>query len=287
LAAVCDLDAARAEAVRSAHGFTNAYTDAQLMLDTVKPDAVVCVMPIHLILPVNGMLLRRGIPCTIEKPPGSSVAESRQLLQIAQETGTKHMVSLNRRFNPAIARAKAWATARGPIRHFRVSMLRVNRTESDFIFGTAIHCIDTIRHLAGEIASFDHRLPTGAHGSHAWHEILFNFRSGASGSLLVSPTCGHEEETYEFFGDGYHASAILGAHGRCDTRFVAKGLDLREDLALNQPPAWTLNGSLEEAEAFIAALEGRQPFTPTLADAVPSLEFAAELLRRQMTPAQS
>ncbi|MDA0747429.1 MAG: hypothetical protein O2954_12990, partial [bacterium] len=91
----------------------------------------------------------------------ATLEEARQLLAVARETGTPHMVSVNRRFEPLLRRAISWAKERGPLRYVRASILRHNRREPDFVYGTAIHCIDALREIGGEISSDLRRIHKG------------------------------------------------------------------------------------------------------------------------------
>src|SRR5262245_23961028 len=79
LAAACDLDRGRAVRFCQEFGFARAYDDIEAMLQTENPDAVVSVLPIEKIVEVGSLLLRRGIPCVLEKPPGRSVEEATAL----------------------------------------------------------------------------------------------------------------------------------------------------------------------------------------------------------------
>ena len=50
LAAVCDLEAEKAEGFRTEFGFTSVFTDIDAMLDEVEPDAIEAIVPIPAIL---------------------------------------------------------------------------------------------------------------------------------------------------------------------------------------------------------------------------------------------
>src|SRR5207245_2416823 len=108
LAAACDLDRERARRFCREYGFQAAYSSIEELLDAVKPDAVVSVLPPEKTAEVGGELLRRGIPCVLEKPPGTSLAEATCLAELAAQTGIPHMVSMNRRFSPYLQRAIEW-----------------------------------------------------------------------------------------------------------------------------------------------------------------------------------
>ncbi len=103
--------------------------------------------------------------------------------------------------------AIAWAQEQGPLRYVRASILRHNRRETGFIPGTAIHCIDALREIGGEIVDDQVQMHEG---DPPWYHIVFRFESGAIGSLDVLTTDGSVEERYELFGEGYRVDARVG-----------------------------------------------------------------------------
>src|SRR6185503_7724859 len=155
LVAACDLNRERAVEFCRAFGFAQAYEDLDQMLEVEKPDACVSVMPMETIGEVGIKLLERRIPCVIEKPLGTSLPEIERLAHVARETQTPHMISVNRRFMPYLNQARSWMQQRGPLRYVRASQVRHQRSEADFIWSTAIHVIDALRHVAGEVKEFD------------------------------------------------------------------------------------------------------------------------------------
>jgi len=68
--ACCDLDPARAEAFRRDFGYARAFTDPVAMLEAERPDAVVVVVPVEQTVAVGSLVLERGLPLLLEKPPG-------------------------------------------------------------------------------------------------------------------------------------------------------------------------------------------------------------------------
>ena len=75
LAGCCDIEGTRAESFRAEFGYARAYTDPVAMLDAERPDAVVVVVPVERAVEVGSLVLERGVPLLLEKPPGSTVAE--------------------------------------------------------------------------------------------------------------------------------------------------------------------------------------------------------------------
>src|SRR5205809_2562058 len=95
LVAACDLNLDRAREFCSEFGFARAYSDVEGMLATERVDGCISVMPIELIVKFGVMLLERRIPCVIEKPLGTSTGDAELLAQVAAETGSPHMFSVN------------------------------------------------------------------------------------------------------------------------------------------------------------------------------------------------
>src|SRR4051794_35925887 len=85
LAAACDLNVARAEEFCRRFGFARAYSNLDELLIREPVDACVTVMPVERIAEVGAMLLKRGVPCVIEKPLGASLAEVERLARVARE----------------------------------------------------------------------------------------------------------------------------------------------------------------------------------------------------------
>ena len=119
LAAVCDLQRQKAEAFAEMFGFKAVYTDYLEMIEEERPDGCVCVMPIELTAALAIDLMKRGMPVTIEKPMGSSLKEIRRVAEIAEETGTPNMVSVNRRFDPLVLHAYEVGQDSRKVRHRR------------------------------------------------------------------------------------------------------------------------------------------------------------------------
>ncbi|HVQ39493.1 MAG TPA: Gfo/Idh/MocA family oxidoreductase [Pyrinomonadaceae bacterium] len=270
LVAACDLDLARAEDFCREFGFNRAYAGLDELLGNEQLDGCVTVMPVERIGEVAAVLLERRIPCVIEKPLGATLADVERLAQLTRDTGTPHMVSVNRRFMPYLNRAAAWARAAGDIQYVRATMVRHKRDEDDFIWSTAIHALDALRYLAGEIkdyrTAFHH--PPGL--SCVWYLISLNFESGAIGQIEVLPTGGVIEESYELFGENLRARVVAGSGPQRSIHcWRGRRLEL-EEFAREDEPDDLRNGSYQEVEEFIRALRtGTRP-APTVEDILPS-----------------
>jgi len=278
LVAACDLNAARANEFCHSFGFLRGYDNLDQMLQAEKPDACVCVMPMEKIVEVGIKLLEQQIPCVIEKPLGTSITEIERLAQVARETQTPHMVSVNRRFMPYLNQAHSWMQERGPLRYVRASQVRHERNESDFIWSTAIHVLDALRHIAGEVDKFVVMMPENT----SWYLIELKFKSGTIGHVEILPTAGMVEESYELFAEGCRARITAGSGTQRSIECWEDGKLVVEAHAKEEEPEDLRNGAYQEVEEFVRALRtGKRP-QPTIEDIVPSARIGfgiAELVR--------
>ena len=193
-AACCDLneDAARAYAAR--FGFSRYYTDYRQMIEQERPDAVCIIVPDTVTADIACSVLAYGCAAFIEKPPGKTLAEAQRILDAAEASGAPTQVAFNRRFVPMVRAAKRALKEEAdvPIRHIQYDFQRVARRDKDFST-TAIHGIDTVRHLAGadfESVRFEY-VPFPEEGPGVCNIFLFGrFTTGATAALSFLPLTG-------------------------------------------------------------------------------------------------
>jgi len=270
LTAACDLQVSRAQNFCGKYGFKNAYSSVNEMLRQTRLDGCIAVVAPEHIAELGANLLRAGIPCVVEKPLGTSLAEVAFLLDAAKATGTKNMVSVNRRFMPFLNCAVKWTQSVGPLRYVRCTMTRHARNEPEFLWTTAVHAVDALRYIAGDVAESNLSIMNGGRGA-SWHGVDLRFNSGIYGRIDVLPTSGAVEETYELFGDGFQAT-VTSPFGpqrfvRC---FRNKKMEMEEVAAADMPED-IVNGSYGEAQEFIRALSGGDAPHPSIEEVAPSV----------------
>jgi len=196
LEAICDLDLGRAFAFSSEFGYGKAYTDFQRMIDEIQPDLIYCMVQPHVTAGVLEHIFPYRLPIFTEKPPGVSIEEAERLAGLAEEYGVVNYVAFNRRRMPGLQHLHHWAHANAPIRYVRAEMLRNRRLESDFAIGTAIHPLDYLRFLCGEVVEIrTHCLPyTGTRAMD--YLVQLRFASGLVADLAVLVDCGMLRERY-------------------------------------------------------------------------------------------
>lgn len=278
LVAVCDIDQQKADRYAEAFGFDSACTDIDRLLDEGEIDGLILITPVELTEDLATRLLPHGIPLVIEKPPGVDGMAARRLAAAARESGIPHMVSMNRRFSPALVQARRWLDENAADRPPAVCiarMLRHNRSEAEFTVWTGIHLVDAALSMMGRPLSVRASKTASRHEGAFYSRAEVNTELGAVYCFLSSAV-GVCEESYEFHGADY---CVQVDTWNCALQ-VFEGskpvLQWRADP--DKPPAW-VNGTVGEMRAFIDAIEGRSEFTPTLDDALLSV-LTAEALDR-------
>lgn len=189
LAAVCDVDEAKAQRNARWFGAEQVYTDHLKMLDTEALDAVlICTGPkTH--APLAMAVLERGLPVFIEKPPALTVAEAKALQARSAETGIPIMVGLMKPHALIYRKLKAIIDAQtfGAVTAVQARMAVGGKNGNGFalLLDMGIHYIALLRSLLGEFAevSWQKHETTDHHVSYA---LLLRFASGAIGTLSLS-----------------------------------------------------------------------------------------------------
>jgi predicted dehydrogenase len=189
LAAVCDLDEAKARRNARLFGAQRVFTDHRQMLASGELDGVVvCVDPAaHESLAIE--VMEAGLPVYTEKPPAVTAAGARRLLETSHRTGRLCMTAFKKRYAPAYTKAKAIID--GP--DFGAPHLLsidyasgVYRNDPAnprtwFLLDFGLHIIDLSRFLFGEVAEV-----------FAWsaglesYAVGLRFANGAVGTLALT-----------------------------------------------------------------------------------------------------
>jgi myo-inositol 2-dehydrogenase/D-chiro-inositol 1-dehydrogenase len=277
LAGLCDLRRDHAQEVAAQYGFARVYVDLDEMLRVEHPDACVAVTPIPVTAQIAVRVIEAGVPLLMEKPPGATVDEAQQIVQLVERTGARVMVSMNRRYDPALCAALRWWDER-PIQYVRATIARVDRREPDFVYGTAIHPLDTMREIAGDVHSWhaDVREVEGAR----WFVVRLAFEGGAAGVLEVLPTAGCMVESYDIYGAGCRALVRVGGSDTGEVRCWQGGkLDLDKEPARGEPTC-VRNGAYGETVRFIATLLNGGVMYPSPAQVLQSVDLCERIQRQ-------
>ena len=278
LAAVCvheNVD--RGQAYCDRFGFGRVYSDLDRMIEEEHPDACLVITPVSATRRVAGRVMELGVPVLIEKPPGARYAEAKELAEIAERTGTPHMVAFNRRFSPCTRVALEWAREHGPFNRVHFDLFRTGRKEAEFVCDSGIHTIDYLHMLGselfGELVAARVARRTGAGGVFEY-QIDTTFRGGGTGYCNIMPNAGFDREQVSLFGEN---TAILIT---LPWRTVEPRVELWSAGKLADSRVWPIEespfvyGIYQEDAAFFDAIgTGTKP-EPSLATVLPSVSLA-------------
>ena len=290
LAACADVDLARAQAFQAEFGHARAYADAAAMLDAERPDAVVVVVPVERTVDVGTLVLERGVPLLLEKPPGSTVAEVDRLIAAAERRRVPHQVAFNRRYAPLVRELRRRIDAAGRLQHLQYEMTRVDRRDPDFST-TAIHGLDAVRFLAGSDyaeARFRYReLPELGPGvANIFVDAVM--ASGASAQLAFCPVAGVlvERATAHASGETLYLQVPMWGGVDSPGRLVqftkgalasdVSGAACGDGTALHE-----LGGFYRETAAFLDAVAAGSEPAPSLRESWQSVAIAEQIRERR------
>jgi predicted dehydrogenase len=277
LTAVCDPVLAKAARVAEQYGFAR-HVQSLDALSGAALDGLVVVLPIPVMLQATPQYLRWRLPMVIEKPLGRNLSEAREIVAAVEASGVPVMVSLNRRFDPALRMALEWiGRERLCIRLVEGCMLRSHRAEPDFLWGTGVHLIDALCHVAGPL-ELQGAPQVITHGESACgRTALLRGESGVSVQLTILPCAGKVEETIRLIGDEFIAELKTGAVHPWSIEIWRNGKLALVDAAPSDEPEFISSGAYAEMEAFISALQMKTPLTPTPQQALASGLIASQL----------
>lgn len=213
MVAICRRSEAPLKVTAAKWGIPKTYTDYREMIKKEKLDVAYVLVSVEQTLEVATATMEAGIPTLLEKPPGKDVAEARKLCEVADRTGTLNIVAFNRRHSPMIRRMKELLGTR-PVRMASARMLRYHRYEAEFTMGTAIHAMDTLRYLAGdveEVVSVKGQASDSKGGTNLI--CALNYSSGAVGQLTVQTVAGVSHEDYEVHAEDASAFVVMPQGG--------------------------------------------------------------------------
>jgi len=138
LAAVVDINRARAEEIAAAHGTRPLFDAGQL---DGQIDAVTIAVPTELHARIARPFLEAGIPALVEKPIARTVEEADAMIAAAGR-GAVLAVGHTERFNPAVAAARKVLVDPRFIEVHRLGAFPERSLDIDVVFDLMIHDLD-------------------------------------------------------------------------------------------------------------------------------------------------
>jgi predicted dehydrogenase len=285
------------------------FTDTTEMLDRVRPEAVILATPNALHSEQGKVCCERGIHFLVEKPVTATLGEAAELVRAVDGSGVKTLVGHHRRYLAAIQDAKrritsgelgelvaasvVWAT-RKPDRYFDTAW----RTQAGGgpLLINAIHEIDMLRHLCGEIARIT-GITSHARRGFAVEDSAaasFAFENGCLGTLICtdagfSPWTIEQgtQENPSFAFTGQSAYRIIGTRGSLELP-VLRQWDAKSPGDIGWDRAITAADiTVPYHDPYIAQLEHFQRMIRLDEPAIVSVRDGANTLAATLAVAQS
>ena len=175
VAALCDVDLARAQALAARFGVAQVFSDARTMLDAVRPTLLDVVLPPAAQAGVVLHALQAGVATICQKPFGLDLAQARLMATQAEELRVPLVVHENFRFTPWFRECRRLIDA-GHFGRLHSVSFRLRPGDGQgasayldrqpyfqqmpqlLVRETAVHFIDTFRYLMGEVRAVTARL---------------------------------------------------------------------------------------------------------------------------------
>lgn len=177
------------------------FRDEKQMLDRIRPEAAIIATPNALHAGHGALCCARGIHFLVEKPVTATLDEATKLVRAVQDSRVKTLVGHHRRYLAVVQQARQMI-AQGALGDLvAASVIWATRKPDDYFNTTwrrepgggpllinAIHEIDLLRHLCGEVRGVS-GVKSNARRGFAVEDTaaaLFEFDNGALGTLICS-----------------------------------------------------------------------------------------------------
>ncbi len=292
LAACCDVDANRARDYGRAFGYARHYTELLAMLTAERPDAVVLAVPPEITSTAASLVLARGFPLLLEKPPGIFPAQLAGLIEAADQGRARAQVGFNRRFMPVMRRAREildGAFGPTPVGRIDYEMLRFDRWDRDFST-TAVHAIDAAHFLAGSpfrTARLDYQPLVREGREAAGVAIELECASGTRVRIGIQPVAGCNSESAKIHAVGQSLAIKIPFPGKSmgdGTVEHWRGDELVASFSDAGGDALEKMGILGETKAFLNAVRSGAMLSPGLRDCHQQVSLMEAIRLRQTEP---
>ncbi|HEY0682124.1 MAG TPA: Gfo/Idh/MocA family oxidoreductase [Steroidobacter sp.] len=243
-------------------------------------DAVSVAVPTPLHHKIGCELLRQGIDVLIEKPIATTVAEARELVELARTYERILQVGHLERFNPAVLAAAARLHTPRFVESHRLAPFKQRGTDVSVVLDLMIHDIDLIQELVGTpIESIDAVGATVFSGEIDIVNARLRFQGGCVANTTASRISLKQERKIRIFQDDAYLSVDM-------QQKILTVIKKKEGEAPVESPAQVSieeqsfdqgDALLAEIEAFLKSVRERSTPVVTGEDGLRALETAMKI----------
>lgn len=289
ISAICDLDPNRLKNTAEKYKIEKTYTDYKKMVQEVELNAVYIIMPPHHLFDLVIHCLNSKLNVFIEKPPGVTAEQTRNMALTAEKNHCLTMVGFNRRFIPLLVEAKRLVLERGEMIQCVATFYKNSIGAGPYYAGAidiltcdAIHAVDALRWMGGEVVS----VASDIRRIYAEYDNSFNalmkFENGGTGVLLTNWVVGKRVHTFEM-----HAKSISAFVNGDDSAFIysdnkEEPLVLKAKEVAGSSENYKYYGFYDENRHFINCIkQGKMPDT-NFSDAYKTMELVNRIYQSQI-----
>lgn len=289
LVGICDLVESKLKATAERFKIDRIFNDYREMLEKTNPDAVYILMPPQHLFPLVMHCLSQRLHVFIEKPPGITLHQTKEMALAAEKFGCKTMVGFNRRFIPLLQKVKGIVEEHGPIIQC-MSTFHKNTPSAlyydgiiDVLTCDAVHAVDALRWLGGgEVQA----VASDINSFNSERENSFNaivkFTSGASGYLCTNWAVGGRIHIFEMHATGISAYINPDAGGSAKI-YTSDGIsEITSEEAAGSDLNYKSYGFYGESRHFVDSIKSdHQPMT-CFDDAIKTMELVEAIYRNRI-----
>lgn len=253
------------------------FSDVDEMLDAVKPDAAIIVVPTFLHKEVALKCIERGVHVFIEKPAASTIEDARTIAEAVEAAGLKSCVGHVERFNPVVQALKAELEGK---EIYTMSITRVGPfppriADVGVLTDLSVHDIDLMRFITHRnILKKNIFKSRKIHNHYEDNAVLsFKLEDLIVAEILTNWLTPFKKRMIEVAcKDAYYEADLIAqslteySDFHVNNSYVVRGCHIKKDEPL-----------LKEVEAFIDYLEtGDRGSLATIEDSIITLQVATE-----------
>lgn len=253
------------------------FTDVEEMLDTVKPDAAIIVVPTFLHKEVALKCIERGVHVFIEKPAASTIDDAKIIAKAVKDAGLKSCVGHVERFNPVVQALKAELKGKEiyTMAITRVGPFPPRIADVGVLTDLSVHDIDLMRFITHRnILEKNIFKSRKIHNHHEDNAVLsFELEDAIVAEILTNWLTPFKKRMIEVAcKDAYYEADLIAqslteySDFHVNNSYVVRGCHIKKDEPL-----------LKEVETFIDYLEtGDRGSLATIEDSIITLQVATE-----------
>ncbi len=277
---LCDLVPDKLEATAKKFRIKQTFNDYRKMIEQTAPDAVYVLMPPHHLFDIAIYVLQAGRHLFIEKPPGVTADQTRQMAHCAEANGCITLVGFNRRYIPLMRKCRDMVRDHGgPVTQALSSFYKWHTGGPyyagaiDILSCDAVHAVDTLRFIGGDVVKVVGEVSNqGLHFGTRFNALV-QFASGGAGVLLTNWRVGGRIHQFELHAEGISAYVNPNTAALIYTDGAEKAKRITAQKAAGSDENRVYYGFEGENRAFIDAVKtGQEPET-CMSDAVKTMEL--------------